>query len=326
MPKEPARPLVAGIDLGGTNILAAVVDAKNNIIGRAKKKTKSDQSSNEIVGRIVKCLRDCLDAAGVKAGEVAALCVGAPGPLDPPAGVVISAPNLGWSNVPLKALLEKELGIPTLLDNDVNIGTYGEFMLGAGCGAKDMIGIFVGTGIGGGLVLQGRLHRGFNHTAGEVGHLVVKMGGPLCGCGNRGCLEAIAGRAGMVREIAYQISRGRKSLVDKLTGGDLEQARSRVLAEAYAKQDPVVVEVFQAAIEALGVTLGGLVNFLSPDTVVIGGGIAAAMGKPYVDAIAEVARRNAFPQCMKNVRIVPAALGDDAGVLGAALLARESLG
>lgn len=324
MARKAAQPLVAGIDLGGTNIQAAVVNPDNEIIGRARKKTRAERGAKEVTVRIIDCIKECLASADVNAGDIAALCIGAPGPLRPEEGIVISAPNLGWRNVPLKSLLESAVGIRTLLDNDVNIGTYGEFRLGAGRGVRDLVGIFVGTGIGGGLVIDGKLHRGFNHTAGEIGHLVVRMGGPKCGCGNRGCLEAIAGRAAIARELASRAKK-RKTLLTKLAKGPLEEARSRAIADAYNEKDDLVVEVLDEAVAALGAAIGGVVNLLSPEAVILGGGLTEALGKPFVKQVAQAAAKNAFPQCIKNVRFAMAELGDDAGVLGAAQLAREAL-
>lgn len=316
---------VIGVDLGGTKLYAAVVGADGKIVARARKKTRAERGHEEVISRLIDCVKEVLQDAHLRAAEVPALCVGAPGPLDPENGIVISAPNLNWVNVPLKQILEDALGIRTFLDNDVNVGTYGEFKAGAGQGACNLVGIFIGTGIGGGLILDRNLYRGSNNTAGEIGHLVIQRGGPLCTCGNRGCLEAIAGRGGIVREIAFRTGRGAKTSLLERCANNLAEVRSKLLADAFAEQDPLVVQLVRDAIEAVGIAVGSLVNVLSPDTVVIGGGMVEAFGSWYVGAVAEVARQNAFPQCMANVRIVPAALGDDAGVLGAAFLAHEAI-
>ena len=175
------RSNVVGVDMGGTKILSAVIDAEGNILSTAKLPTKADAGTSVVIDRITDSIQKAIAKSGVNEASIEAVGIGSPGPLDPETGVVIFAPNLGWRDVPLKAELEARIGIPTFVDNDVNVGTLGEHVFGAGQGVQNVVGIFVGTGIGGGIILQGELFHGASKTAGEIGHIVVKAGGPKCG-------------------------------------------------------------------------------------------------------------------------------------------------
>ena len=201
---------VVGVDMGGTKILAAVINAKGEIVQQAKRATKPKKGPEEVIERITRCIREAIDSAELNPSQIRAIGIGSPGPLDPETGVIIFAPNLGWSNVPLKAKLEANLSIPTFVDNDVNVGTLGEYAFGAGQGVKNLVGIFVGTGIGGGIILDGKLFHGVNKTAGEVGHMIVEAKGPRCGCGNFGCLEAVASRTAITRDLQKAILKKRE--------------------------------------------------------------------------------------------------------------------
>lgn len=323
-PDTPREPVI-GIDLGGTKILAAAVDASGVILGRAKRKTKAEGGVDAVVGRMVTAARRAAEAASLPWSEVAAVGVGSPGPLDPDTGVVAFAPNLGWHDVPLRDLLEAEFGVPVAVDNDVNVGTLGEARLGAGVGKSDIVGIFVGTGIGGGIISRGRLLRGFRGTAGEIGHMVIDIGGAKCSCGSRGCLEAMASRNAILREIRESVRLGRKTVLARDGDGVLPQVRSRELAEAAANGDEVVLKALKGAARSLGVAVGSLANLLNPEVFVIGGGVIEAVGEVMLPRIAKEARKHAMEATFAGVEIVAAALGDDAGVLGASFLAREAL-
>ena len=246
------------------------------------------------------------------------------GPLDPATGIVIFAPNLGWRDVPLKAELEARLGFPTFVDNDVNVGTLGEHVFGAGRGVQNVVGIFVGTGIGGGIILQGELFHGASKTAGEIGHIIVKAGGPRCGCGTRGCLEAIASRTAMTKQFRKAIrKKGQKSVLSKLTGGDLEAIRSGVLAKAVGMNDKLTLKVLKKVTKYLGIGIGSIVNFLNPEMIVLGGGVVEALDGTFLDNIRAAAEKYALPNTLDGVKIVQAELGDNSGILGAAALARQ---
>ena len=315
---------VIGVDMGGTKILSAVIDAEGQILGTAKVPTKADKGASEVIDRIADCIRKAIDKSGVASDSIQAVGIGAPGPLDPATGVVIFAPNLGWRDVPLKAELEARVGFPTFVDNDVNVGTLGEHVFGAGRGVQNVVGIFVGTGIGGGIILNGELFHGASKTAGEVGHIIVKAGGPRCGCGTRGCLEPIASRTAMTKQFQKAIvKKKKKSVISKLTDGDLGAIRSGVLAKAIRLNDKLTLKVFKKVTKYLGIGIGSIVNFLNPEMIVLGGGVVEALDDTFLDDIRAAAKKYSLPNTLDGVQIVRAELGDNSGILGAAALARQ---
>lgn len=317
---------VIAVDMGGTKILAAVVNAEGDILGTAKIPTKADKGAAVVIDRIASCIQKAVDKSRVAQASIQAVGIGAPGPLDPGTGIVLFAPNLGWTDVPLKTELENRVGLPTFVDNDVNVGTLGEHAFGAGKGMSTLVGIFVGTGIGGGIIMDGELFHGASQTAGEIGHIIVKAGGPRCGCGTRGCLEALASRTAITRQLQKAIvKKGKKSILPELTGGDLKLIRSGALAKALRSNDKLTVKVFKKATKYLGVGIASIVNFLNPEMIVLGGGVVEALDDSFLDDIAAVVADYSLPNTLSGVRIVKAQLGDDAGILGAAALARQRL-
>ncbi len=317
---------VVGVDMGGTKILSAVIDAEGNILGTAKVSTKAEERTSVVIGRIAGSIEKAIRKSNVDKASIQAIGIGAPGPLDPETGIVIFAPNLGWRDVPLKAELEGRTGLPTFVDNDVNVGTLGEHAFGAAQGVENVVGIFVGTGIGGGIILNGELFHGASKTAGEVGHIIVKAGGPRCGCGTRGCLEAIASRTAMAKQFRKAIEKkGKKSVLTKLTDGDLSVIRSGVLVKAIRAKDKLTLKVFKKVTRYLGIGVGSIVNFLNPDMIVLGGGVVEALDDTFIDNIRTYAEKYALPNTLSGVQIVRAKLGDNSGILGAAALARHRL-
>ena len=317
---------VVGVDMGGTKILAAVIDAEGEIVQQAKRATKPKKGPDAVIKRITRCIQAAIDGAELNPSQIRAIGIGSPGPLDPETGVIIFAPNLGWSDVPLKAKLEANLSIPTFVDNDVNVGTLGEYAFGAGQGVKSLVGIFVGTGIGGGIILDGKLYHGVNKTAGEVGHMIVEAKGPRCGCGNFGCLEAVASRTAITRDLQKAIlKKGKQSKLTELNGGNLDLIRSKAIARAVKHGDKPTIKVVQRAAKYLGISVASIIHFLNPEMVVLGGGVIEAMGDSLLDPIRHAAAEYALPTTMDGVQIVAATLGDNAGVIGASVLARERL-
>jgi glucokinase len=317
---------VVGVDMGGTKILSAVIDPEGNILSTAKVPTKADKDTSIVIDRIAECIQRAIDKSGVTAASIQAVGIGAPGPLDPATGIVIFAPNLRWKDVRLKEELEARVGFPTFVDNDVNIGTLGEHVFGAGRGVQNVVGIFVGTGIGGGIILQGELFHGASKTAGEIGHIIVKAGGPRCGCGTRGCLEALASRTAMTKQFQKAIlKKGKKSVLSELTSGDLGAIRSGVLAKAIRANDKLTLKVIKKATKYLGIGIGSIVNFLNPEMIVLGGGVVEALDDTFLDSIRKASEKYALPNTLSGVQIVRAKLGDNAGILGAAALARQRL-
>jgi glucokinase len=328
MPKEEKQAKsaenVLGIDLGGTKILAAVVDPEGHIIAESKTKTKAEKGPEAVTERIAETAQEAVRQAGLRWAEVQGVGIGVPGPMNPETGVIYRPPNLpGWDEVDLGPRLSKALGVPVFLENDVNLGTLGEHTFGAGRGTRDMVGVFVGTGVGGGLILDGKLRSGFRHAAAEVGHMIVLADGPVCGCGKRGCLESVASRTAIDRDLRLGIAAGRESLIRDLIKDDAPPT-SGVLAEAVDKGDPLVTEVMSRAQWYLGLLTASIVNMIDPEMVVFGGGVVEAMGKAFLGPIRVTARQYYIQQAgAEKVQIVPAKLGDYAGVLGAAVLARQ---
>ena len=314
---------VIGVDMGGTKILAALADREGKIHGREKKRVE-DHSVKAILGSVAQCVDSVCKQGAVQREQVGGIGIGAPGTLDFEKGAVLFAPNIHWRNVPLRALLEKEVGIKTFVDNDVNIGTLGEHTYGVGKGTQDAIGIFIGTGIGGGVILGGKLFYGFNKTAGEIGHMVLEPGGPKCGCGNRGCLEALASRTAIARRIWKAVQKGKKSVVAGLVKKEQEIV-SGVLAEAVKRKDKVAIKSLEKAARYIGMAVGSLINVINPEMFILGGGVMEALGPMMLPLIRDAAKAHTFPHCFKGIKICTARLGDDAGVLGGAALVWERI-
>lgn len=318
----PKPPFFIGIDLGGTNMQIGVVDATNTVAGRSKFKTKAERGGDAVVERMIEGIEEACDKAGVKPRDVAGIGVGAPGAIDMPKGVVLEAPNLRWNNMPLAERLSEAFDRrPVLIDNDVNVAVYGENRLGAGENARDLIGIWIGTGIGGGLVLNGSLYYGGHGSAGEIGQTVLFPGAPL---GWR-LFEQNCSRKHIVNRLLRLIDANRPSTLIDIAGGRDDIGASAV-AEAYHKGDSLVTEVVDEATALVGIVAANAVTLLSLPMVILGGGFAEAFGQPFANRVAEAMRPHVFPKSLQNCRVVTTKLADDAGLLGAALLAREKFG
>ena len=314
---------VIGVDLGGTKIMTGVVGGDNKILGRSKRETPAKEGGPAILAAIIESIDDALAAARMARTDIAAIGVGSPGPLDPVTGVIRFSANLNVHDFALGTDLSAAIGKPVLLQNDVRVGGYGEFKLGAGRGFKNILAAFVGTGIGGCIVIDGKVLDGSTGNAGEVGHMIVRAGGPKCGCGARGCMESLASRTAIAKRIAKAAKRGMPSTlagkVEKKSG----RLKSKDLAAAFNEGDAVTLREVHRAAHYLGLGLGSLVNSLGPEIVIVGGGVTEALGEPWMELIRLSARRQILVDPDSKIKIEAAALGDDAGLLGASLLARE---
>jgi len=320
MAKDQAK-AVLGIDLGGTKIYAAAVNRRGKILGSARKKTRGESGFEATVKRMAKCALEAAGDAGLEMSDIHAVGVGSPGPLDLKEGRIIETPNLKWVDAPLKAELEQLLQKPVKVDNDGNVGILGEHAYGAARGADHVIGLFIGTGIGGGVIVNGEPLHGFNDNAGELGHMILDPGGPQCGCGNHGCLEAFASRLAIERDIRIAEIQGVETSVFADMKDRGERLRSKKLTEAFLNGDPAVTLAINRSASYVGFAVASLLNVFNPEVVVLGGGLVEAMGKRYVNLVRKVAKRNVFSVALRNIRIVAAALKDDSAVLGAAVLA-----
>jgi glucokinase len=317
---EATLEYVLGIDIGGTNlVLAAVARDGRRVIGEAARPTAPARGPEAIVAELVEMSRACMAEVRREAPDarVVGVGIGVPGPLDIARGMVLLTPNLGWVNFPLRERLATALGLPAVLDNDANCAILGETWLGAARGARFAIGMTIGTGIGGGIVLEGRLHHGAADCAGEIGHITIEMNGRRCGCGNYGCLEAYASGPAIAMRAVEQMRSGATSRLATLAGGDLERVTAQMVFAAAQEGDEVALEVVRDTAHYLGTGVANLLNIFNPDLVVIVGGVTQAGDRLFEPLGREVARR-AFRPAVESCRIVPGALGGLAGVYGAA--------
>jgi len=318
--------LFIGVDLGGTKIEAAAVQG-GQVLASKKIKTKAEKGAEGVIKRIEKVTRAVMAKLDAQPRDFHALCIGAPGAVDLETGLVSKAPNLGWIDVPLGKILGDRLGIPVFVDNDVNIGTAGEHAFGAGQGAEHMVGVFVGTGIGGGIIINGEIHYGCRGAAGEIGHMVVMPNGRVCSCGKKGCVEAYASKAAMIKIIQEELGKGRESALADLASnkGNLRLSSSQI-AEALAQEDELMIEVLQDAQFYLALLTANLVNLLDPDLIVFGGGMVEQLGEPFLKPIREMAVEYYLQQTdAERIQILPGTLRDHAGTIGAAVIAQRRL-
>ena len=319
-----------GLDLGGTSVFAAAVDAKKQkVLGTAKGKTHAEGGADAVVEGLARTALDAMEAAGLTPQGIDALGVGVPGPIIPEEGVVVRCANLGpsWDGYPLTQRLSALLPVPIVLDNDVNVGAVGEHVFGAGAGVDDLVAIFVGTGVGGGIILGGRLRVGPHNSAGEIGHMVILDGGPLCGCGQAGHAEALCSRSAIERQIIETVETGRLSRAMELwRQSGKETMSSGIIGDAYDEGDEITREAVARAQYYLGILIANCVNTLDPEMVVVGGGMLERFGEAYLGPVREAATRHYLnPVSVKATRIVPASLGDRSGAVGAAILATQRL-
>ena len=319
--------VIVGVDMGATSVKALVVDGRNRVLAVEKIPTNRAQRARALIAEIAAMVGRAMRKSGRKRSALRAVSIGAPGAIDPKRGMVHEAPNLGWKDVPLGRELRNLLRVPVVVDNDVNVGVVGEHALGAGARVDEMMGIFVGTGIGGGIISRGRLFGGSSGSAGEVGHTVLLADGPLCGCGRRGCAEALASRTAMERDVRAAIQTGRTSVIPEIMRKrHKDRMTSSVIHAALKAKDPLMREVMERAQYYLGILVGNVVNLLDPARVVIGGGLAERMGEEFVTPIRNTAHEYFLHQAdVDRVKIVPGTLGDNAGALGAVVLARQRL-
>lgn len=316
-----SKVLTLGVDLGGTKVETVLVDAAGRVLASCRRPTRPERGPDRVIADIAACVETCLSEAGEAAQ---ALGVGMAGQVDR-TGTLHFAPNLGWRNVPLKAKLEEKLGIPVVIDNDVRAVTWGERQHGAGQGTDELVCLFVGTGIGGGIISGGRLLEGCNNTAGELGHTTIVSGGRRCRCHNRGCLEAYAGGwaiAERAQEAVLADHQAGQQLV--ALAGSIEQISATTVAQAYGDGDPLARGLVEETVQYLAAGMVSIVNAFNPCLLVLGGGVIQGL-PDYVSMAERVVRENALQAAVEGLHIVMAALGDKAGAIGAAALARDKL-
>ena len=312
-----------GIDLGGTKVLSALINKETGeVVSSVKKKTKKDKGPNKILEKIIESIQELIDENKIDKSHIESIGIGAAGQVDRENGILLAAPNLDCFNVPLKKIIEENFSIPTFVGNDVEIATLGEIKFGAGKGYKNLVCVFVGTGVGSGIVRNGELYQGATGTAGEIGHIVVDYGGRQCGCGAMGCLEAYASRSAIEKRITGALKKGRNSVIlDYLEDG--KPISSGMIKKSLEQQDELVTQALDEASEYLSAGLASVINFINPELIILGGGLIDAIDYFY-DKTTIKAHVKALPTPASKIEFKKAQLGDFSGVIGAAFLSDKN--
>ncbi|MEQ8850809.1 MAG: ROK family protein [Phycisphaerales bacterium] len=312
---------VIGIDLGGTHMQLGLVNATGQIVARERQLTHADECADAVLASIASGVESLAKGQGMATGDIEAIGIGAPGAIDLEGGVVLEAPNLRWSDFPLGRRLSERLdGRPVIVENDVNVAILGEQRLGAGRGSDDVLGVWVGTGIGGGIIIGGRLHRGAFGTAGEIGQTILFPGGAM---GHR-VFEDVCSRKSTVDRIVELMHSNRQSSLHDLCDGDTDRIDIRMVAKAYASGDELVKSLVDETARFIGISIANVLSVLSLSRVVLGGGMTEALGDPFVNGVADAMRAFVFPSSTASkIEVRPTELADNAGLLGAAMLALE---
>ncbi len=311
--------------MGGTKILAGVINSKEGIIARVKKPTIPEGGSKEYIITLSEIVENLVKKSKLKPKNIKAVCLGIPGSLNPYTGIVGLAPNLGLKNFNAKQRLKKKIPFPVLIENDVNLGALGIHKFGVTKKAKNILAIFIGTGIGGAIFIDGKIYRGSNYAAGEIGHMKIADQGPLCGCGKIGCFEAFASRASIVKAIEADITEHKKSIIMKLAKPD-KPIKSRILAQAVKLNDKLTINHISKACERIGLALANITNVMNFDMIVLGGGLVEALDYFMLPKIKASFDKVILKDSSKVVKIVINNLGDDAALYGGIALAEEFLG
>jgi glucokinase len=313
------KDLVVGIDLGGTKFRACLADTAGSVLRRESWPTEAEQGPQAVMARLREAVREI--AAGEGLERVAGIGFGAPGPLDPWQGIIIQPPNLpGWDRVPLREEMQRDLGVPVYVGNDANLAALGELFFGAGRGLHNIVYFTVSTGVGGGVIVDDRLLLGSTGLAAELGHMVVDASGPLCNCGNSGCLEVLASGTAIAREARAGIRKGVSTLITSLVQGEDDEVDALVVEKAARQGDPFAAKLMETAARYMGIGIVNALHIFDPEMVIIGGGVSQAGDLLFRPMLAEVKRR-AMKAYWEKVSIVPAGLGDDSGLMGALALA-----
>lgn len=322
MAKE--KPYWIGVDLGGTKIAAVVYNSDFEAIGRARRKTKAREGMDVGLKRINDLISEAIGEAKIEPGQVKGLGVGCPGPLDFEKREIRMAPNLGWRNVPIAQSIEKQFPFPVTIANDVDAGVFGEYRFGTAKNARCVVGIFPGTGVGGGCVFEGKLLRGSNWSCMEIGHIPLIPAGPIDGAGNPGSLEGMASRLAISGLAAQACFRGQAPNLLEIAGTDIANIRSSQLALAIKKGDKAIQQIVENANQYLALAVVTIVHLLAPNVIIFGGGLIEELGDEMLPQIEKMARKRILPSLRDVFKISRTQLGDDAGVKGAAALAEQA--
>ena len=313
---------IVSVDLGGTKILSVLLDKKGNKLEKDKCPTDTSKGAKKIVSDISTSVKDLIKKANIKEKEVKCIALGVPGTVNPKNGLIFSAPNLGITNFNIKDELKKYFDIPAAVENDANLGMLGIKHYGVAKKANNVLGVFVGTGIGGALIFDGKLYRGSDFSAGEIGHILVRKNGPQCGCGRFGCFEAVASRTSLVRDITVDIKNGSRSILKEYVMNN-QKIKSKALADAIKNQDDLTIKHLTEKSEVIGEVLASLDNLLDLDAIVLAGGLIEATGKFMLPLIKKSFSVVSLKSLKNSKKIIVSKLGDYAAVYGGIVLAND---
>jgi glucokinase len=319
-----AAKFIVSVDMGGTKILASVLNSKQGIVSKEKKSTKVDEGSKVYINDLVEIINSVINKTKVKPDQIIAVSIGIPGSVNPVTGNIGLAPNLGLKNFNIKKSLERRIHYPVLVENDVNLAALGIKNFGVGKNGNNILVVSVGTGIGGGLIINNKLYRGSNFVAGEIGHIPVIKNGPLCGCGRKGCFEAVASRTAIVRDIIGDIKNGKRSVLKEFVKSG-KKIKSGSLKSAISKKDKVVIKRVTEASETIGEVLAGLSNLMNFDMIVLSGGLIEALDKFMLPVIKTTFNQHILKDSAYGLKIVSSKLADDAAIYGGISLVEEFL-
>ncbi len=309
-----------GIDLGGTNIVAGVVDDNYNIVATGKVKTSLPRPAEEIVDDMVKAANIAIENAGLKIEDIESMGVGSPGAIDPVHGVVCYANNLAFYDVPMAQMLKERMGVDFYIENDANAAAYGEYIAGAGRGTNNFIAITLGTGVGGGVIIGGKLYSGSNYAGAELGHTVIEMSGEMCSCGRQGCWEAYASATALIRQTKQAMIKYPKSVMWELCENDINRVSGRTAFDAMRQNDAAGKMVVDKYVEYVAVGVSNNINIFQPEVLCIGGGISKEGDNLIKPIKAFLEGENYARNIAKKTEVKVAQLGNDAGIIGAAYL------
>jgi len=322
---NPEAKYIIGVELGETDLVSVLTDLEINCLSRGKVALKMTTEADKVINILVESVRERIRQSKVDEEDILGIGIGVPGSLDTRAGIIKFSPNFGWKNVPIVKIIERELGIPTFIDNGVRAMTLCEKWFGAGQGVKNFACVIVGTGIGAGLIINGDLYRGFEEAAGEIGHITILPEGPKCKCGNRGCLETLAAGPSLVRRAINHINKHPNSSLANALNKNKGDITADMVIETAKRGDSLACEIVQETGHYLGIGVASLINIFAPEVIIIGGWVAEQAGELLLKAVKESIKNRVFMLSPEKIRILPASFKDNDVAIGAASLALHQL-
>ncbi len=323
MVKDIQSQFVVGVDLGGTKIAVGLFTSEGKLTSQNLQPTDAQEGPQAVIENLCQAIFHLISQAGIGFPQIKGIGVAAAGAIDTHNGVVTLSPNLpGWRNIPLRKILKDSLGVPVYLTNDANAAAFGEYLFGAGQNTANLVYITVSTGIGGGIIINGEVYEGISGAAGEIGHMTIDINGPPCNCGSNGCLEILASGSALAREARRHVKAGESMAILEASGGDLDRISAETIFQAAQQGDRLAGKLIQQTGRYLGVGLANLVNIFNPELIIVGGGLSN-MGEHLMGPARDVMQERAYQVSANAVRIVPALLGNDSGLIGAAAWVRR---